>query len=139
MFQVWDTRTGKLLRRQGGHKGCVTGLAFDELTRVLFSVSLDGCIALWCDRGSLLHVFHHLILRTNSPPCSLGLHSGDTFVLYRSTLRSWNPGNWGTKSTPSFQCKERIKTPCIVLTWIDCLEMIEVLLLYRYRWTTFLD
>lgn len=49
--QVWDSRTGQLLRTQQGHKGMVTCLMFATSTRLLFSGSIDSTIGIWTEKG----------------------------------------------------------------------------------------
>lgn len=49
--QVWDVKTGTLLRTQHGHKGAVTCLAYSSTCKLLFSASIDNTIGIWTDKG----------------------------------------------------------------------------------------
>ena len=42
-----------------GHKGCITGLVFDDPTRTLFSIALDGRLLVWHDYDTPIHVSHY--------------------------------------------------------------------------------
>jgi WD40 repeat protein len=54
--QVWDLKTGQLLRTQTVHRGMVTCLAYTTSAKLLFSGSIDGSIGVWTDKGNLLQV-----------------------------------------------------------------------------------
>ncbi len=49
--QVWDVKTGTMLRTQHGHKGAVTCLAYSSTCKLLFSASIDNTIGIWTDKG----------------------------------------------------------------------------------------
>lgn len=55
-LQVWDLKTGQLLRTQTVHRGMVTCLAYATSAKLLFSGSIDGSIGVWTDKGNLLQV-----------------------------------------------------------------------------------
>ncbi len=57
--QVWDSRSGSLLRTQQGHKGMVTCLIFSNSTRLLFSGSIDSTVGIWTEKGVNLQVRVH--------------------------------------------------------------------------------
>lgn len=54
--QVWDSRSGQLLRNQQGHRGMVTSLCFAGSTRLLFSGSIDNTVGIWTEKGANLQV-----------------------------------------------------------------------------------
>ena len=54
--QVWDSRSGQLVRVQQGHKGMVTSLFFSATVRLLFSGSIDSTVGIWTDKGVNLQV-----------------------------------------------------------------------------------
>lgn len=56
LLQVWDLKTGQLLRIQTVHRGMVTCLAYATSAKLLFSGSIDGSIGVWTDKGNLLQV-----------------------------------------------------------------------------------
>jgi WD40 repeat protein len=56
LLQVWDLKTGQLLRTQTVHRGMVTCLAYATNAKLLFSGSIDGSIGVWTDKGNLLQV-----------------------------------------------------------------------------------
>lgn len=56
VMQVWDSRTGLLLRTLQGHKGMVMCLAFSASVRLLFSGSIDNTVGIWTDKGINLQV-----------------------------------------------------------------------------------
>lgn len=56
-MQVWDGRSGQLLRTQAGHKGMVTSLFFSTSARMLFSGSIDNTVGIWTDKGVNLQVW----------------------------------------------------------------------------------
>jgi len=56
MRQVWDSRSGQLLRNQQGHKGMVTSLYYVSSTRTLFSGSIDNTVGIWTEKGANLQV-----------------------------------------------------------------------------------
>eukprot|EP00879_Flechtneria_rotunda_P024198 GHRR01025646.1.p3 GENE.GHRR01025646.1~~GHRR01025646.1.p3 ORF type:complete len:107 (+),score=28.38 GHRR01025646.1:185-505(+) len=53
-LQVWDLKTGQLLRTQTAHKGMVTCLAYASSAKLLFLGSMDSSIGVWTEKGSLL-------------------------------------------------------------------------------------
>lgn len=55
-LQVWDSRTGQLLRTQQGHKGMVTCVFFSNTIRLLFSGSIDSTVGIWTEKGVNLQV-----------------------------------------------------------------------------------
>jgi WD40 repeat protein len=57
LLQVWDLKTGQLLRTQTVHRGMVTCLAYATSAKLLFSGSIDGSIGVWTDKGNLLQVW----------------------------------------------------------------------------------
>lgn len=46
MVYLWDTRTGKILDRLGGHNAAVTDVAFHPNKRILLSASTDRTLYL---------------------------------------------------------------------------------------------
>jgi WD40 repeat protein len=54
MLQVWDLKTGQLLRRLEGHNGAVTALVFANSIKLLFSASVDAHICIWTETGAKL-------------------------------------------------------------------------------------
>jgi WD40 repeat protein len=64
--QVWDAKTGALVRVQKGHMGAVTCLAYAPTCKLLFSSSIDSSIGIWNDKGILLQA------RTGPAPLHLG-------------------------------------------------------------------
>ena len=54
LSQVWDLKTGQLLRTQTVHRGMVTCLAYATSAKLLFSGSIDSSIGVWTDKGNLL-------------------------------------------------------------------------------------
>ena len=55
-MQVWDLKSGILLRTQTVHRGMVTSVVYAPGVRLLFSASVDGAIGVWTDKGTLLQV-----------------------------------------------------------------------------------
>lgn len=53
-LQVWDAKTGTLLRTQQGHKGAITCLAYSSTCKLLFSASIDNTVGIWTDKGANL-------------------------------------------------------------------------------------
>lgn len=64
-MQVWDSRTGQLVRLQQGHKGMVTSLFFSNTVRLLFSGSIDSTVGIWTDKGINLQV-RRLVVQAHS-------------------------------------------------------------------------
>ena len=56
LLQVWDLKTGQLLRRLEGHNGAVTALVFASSIKLLFSASVDAHICIWTETGAKLQV-----------------------------------------------------------------------------------
>ena len=63
-LQVWDSRSGMLLRMQQGHKGMVTCLHFALNVKLLFSGSIDNTVGIWTEKGINLQA------RDDSSACS---------------------------------------------------------------------
>lgn len=53
-MQVWDSRSGQLLRMQQGHKGMVTSLYYAGTVHLLFSGSIDNTVGIWTEKGANL-------------------------------------------------------------------------------------
>lgn len=72
--QVWDLKTGQLLRTQTVHRGMVTCLAYTTSAKLLFSGSIDGSIGVWTDKGNLLQVSSSTAASHLSPGSHSAVH-----------------------------------------------------------------
>ncbi len=68
-LQVWDARSGNLLRTQQGHKGMVTCLYFSNAVRLLFSGSIDSTVGIWTEKGVNLQVRVRVPHGGQAPAC----------------------------------------------------------------------
>ncbi|KAJ3224690.1 hypothetical protein HK099_008075 [Clydaea vesicula] len=75
-IKIWEAESGKLLQTLSEHTGWITSLLFCKELKILFSVSIDGCLIAWAQTGKLLQR-----IQTGSPIYSLAFNSRRNQIL----------------------------------------------------------